>query len=369
MNKFDQSSSPILIIVKSIWSHIKYSIWLFYLSRVAVLSALAGVYIFGFTLQARDLFLEVRSNTWMDRRYWCAFYFLLVFAWLLPVYISSQYMIDGAGGSLAKAEDRGIAASSVSRALKNAIPQLLVMACLLALGSSQYRAWIDLQGLVAALKEDRSEFGAVLPIPNVLLLIQATMLTAALFLTSLATLSLEGHVGIRYFFFSVCLAVIVLLVWFWVFSPQTELSNYVTEEEKRGPLIGPLPLLQWARLCFPFLIALLWTFIYAALRPLEDHFPNWEELATPTAIMTLAGLFPPFVCQSALANKVRRESASCSFGFGRLGSDLYAPFNGCSPDWLTFDPGRDCRDCRSRDDERCAHHKTDTPRSRRANQT
>lgn len=291
MNKFDQSSSPILIIAKSIWSPIAYAIWLFYLSRVAVLSALAGVYIFGFTLQARDLFLEVRSNAWMDRRYWCIFYFLLVFAWLLPVYISSQYMIDGAGGSLAKAEDRGIAASSVSRALKNAIPQLLVMACLLALGWSQYRAWIDLHGLVAALKEDRSEFGAVLPIPNVLLLIQATMLTAALFLTSLATLSLEGHVGMRYFFFSVCLAVIVLLVWFWVFSPQTELSNYLTEEEKRGPLIGPLPLLQWARLCFPFLMALLWIFIYAALHPLEDHFPNWEELATPTAIMTLAALF------------------------------------------------------------------------------
>ena len=181
--------------------------------------------------------------------------------------------------------------SIVSRALKNITPLLLVLACLLALGWSQYKAWIDLEGLVAALKEDGSVFRAVLPIPNVLLLIQATMLTAALFLTSLATLSFEGQMGIRYFFFSICLAVTVLLVWFWVFSPQTELSHYLTEEEKRGPLIGSLPLLQWVRLCFPFLIALLWIIIYAALCPLEDRLPDREDLATPAAIITLAVLF------------------------------------------------------------------------------
>ena len=74
-----------------------------------------------------------------------------------------------------------------------------------------------------------------------------------------------------------------------------------------------------------------------------------ESFAEPGGTRDSSGYYDvsrpvsPFVCQSALANKVRRESASCSFGFGRLGSDLYAPFNGCSPDWLTFDPGCDCR--------------------------
>jgi hypothetical protein len=290
MKKHNESSFIFIEKAKYVWSVLKYFITLLFFSRVSVLSVIAGVFIFGFTLQARDLFLEVRSCAWSDRLYWCIFYFLLIFVWLMPVYISSRYMIDGSGDSLKKVRGGSFASSIIFRILEIATPLLLVQACLLALGWSQYKAWIDLQGLVAALKEDRSVFGAVLPIPNVLLLIQATMLTAALFLTSLVTLSFKGQTGTRYFLSSICLAVSVLLLWFWLFSPQTELSQYMTEEEKMGPLIGPLPVFQWVRLCFPFLIALLWIIIYAALCPIDDLLPDREDLATPAAIMTLAAL-------------------------------------------------------------------------------
>ena len=219
------------------------------------------------------------------------FYFFLVFAWLLPVYFSSEYVLDRESGSNFQEDEGPVAKTSFGRFFRTGMPLFLVLVCLLALGWAQNKAWVDLKGLASAFKEDRSALERTLPIPVVLLLIQATMLTAVLFLIPLANFALKIRMGPRYFFFSIGLAIAVLLVWFWRFEPQSELVKSLTPEEKDGFLvIGELPLMQWVRLCFPFAIALVWICIYAGYYRLQDRFPDREDLMVPTAIITVTVL-------------------------------------------------------------------------------
>jgi hypothetical protein len=272
---------------------LKYFLWLFYLSRISLISAVAGILIFVFTLQARDLFLEVRSSLWMERTYWCLFYFLLVFAWLLPMYFSAIYMIEWCGRQPGtKAFIGDIAATKVADQMRKWVPLILVFCCLAALGWSQYKTWSELNRLFNALTQEQRQYITALQIPNTVLLIQATMLAGVLFLSSRAVLAFQGKMTRKYFFYSIGMAVGVLVIWFFWFSPHKEVLLYLSNDDKKGFLIiGNLPLLQWLRLCFPFFVALLWIFTYAGFFRFRHTFPDREDVVLPTIALILLALF------------------------------------------------------------------------------
>jgi hypothetical protein len=274
----------------------KYLAWLLYLSRISLISAAVGVYILVFTLQARDLFLEVRSNSWALRGYWSLFYFLVVFAWLLPIHISATYMIEWAHKrSLAHHPSlKQIASTRFADVMRKAVPLLIVIVCLFALGWSQYLTWKDLHALLGILT--REQIAAVkLPIPNAVLLIQATMLTAVLFVSSRRELAFRGSLSIKYLLYSIGMSTAVLALWFVFFAPNEELQNYMSADEKQGFLvINGLPFLQWLRLCFPYFIALLWIFVYASFFRLRHELPGKGDLVVPTIIVALACLIVLF---------------------------------------------------------------------------
>jgi hypothetical protein len=271
---------------------VKYFIFLLYRCRISLISSVIGIFILLTAPQARDLFLEVRSSAWPERLYWTAFYFLLIFAWLLPVYFSALYMIEwGRGDSGIHDGANGIAKTKIAEYMRKLVPLILVFGCLLALGYSQLMALNDFKILFKELKTKGAEANTAVPIPNMVLLIQATMLAGALFLTSRAELAFEGTLTRKYFFVSIGLVLSIVIVWFSWLEPYKDLFEVLGDYDKKGFLqLGILPLKQWIRLCYPLFIALLWIFIYAGIFRIMHRMPDREDTIIPTIVVTLLGI-------------------------------------------------------------------------------
>jgi hypothetical protein len=219
-NNDEKSSTPTLSEL------LNYFFRLLYLSRVGSISAIIGSLII-LTPQARDLFLDLRSSPWIERIYWSIFYFLLIFGWLLPIYFSTDYMIE-------RCDNSPTAKTKIGKALKKTIPLLIVLACLVSVGFSQYSAWTGLNTTYNALPGDQGREDLTWPIPNLLLLIQATMLAAVLFISSRIKLDIDGVLNRNYFFYSIGMIVAVTLIWIAEFSPQDELKSYLSDDQLRG---------------------------------------------------------------------------------------------------------------------------------------
>ncbi len=268
---------------------IKYFFRLLYQARISVISAAIGIAIFTFAVQSMDLFLEVRSSPWPERIYWTVFYFLLIFTWLLPVYFFAILSIDWEH-RLSKATGTGNAIEDTKTAefFRKLVPLLLVCGCLFALGRSQYETHWEFTDLLKYIIEKKVPISTDLPIPNTLLLIQATMLAAVLFISSRVTLAFEGQLTITYFFVSIGMCLFAVIGWFLWFHPQNEMLKYYDfNPEDNFMIIYGLPLLQWIRLCFPLIMALLWIFTYASIFKIRHKFPDWRDAIVPAIVITV----------------------------------------------------------------------------------
>ena len=279
----------ILASVIRIVDFIKYFFRLLYQARISVISAAIGIAIFTFAVQSMDLFLEVRSSPWPERIYWTVFYFLLIFTWLLPVYFFAILSIDWEH-RISKATGTGNAIEDTKTAefFRKLVPLLLVCACLFALGRSQYETHWEFTDLLKYIIEKKVPISTDLPIPNTLLLIQATMLAAVLFISSRVTLAFEGQLTITYFFVSIGMCLFAVIGWFLWFHPQNEMLKYYDfNPEDNFMIIYGLPLLQWIRLCFPLIMALLWIFTYASIFKIRHRFPDWRDAIVPAIVITV----------------------------------------------------------------------------------
>ena len=64
------------------------------LAWVSVTSVAFGAILFYSAPQAQDLFLEVRGSLLSGTLFWTEFYLLTLFAWALPVYVSSRWILS-----------------------------------------------------------------------------------------------------------------------------------------------------------------------------------------------------------------------------------------------------------------------------------
>ena len=209
----------ILASVIRIVDFIKYFFRLLYQARISVISAAIGIAIFTFAVQSMDLFLEVRSSPWPERIYWTVFYFLLIFTWLLPVYFFAILSIDWEH-RLSKANGTGNAIEDTKtaeffRKLSSPVARMRMPFCA---GALSIRDALGIYRFVKIHYRKKVPISTDLPIPNTLLLIQATMLAAVLFISSRVTLAFEGQLTITYFFVSIGMCLFAVIGWFLMVS-------------------------------------------------------------------------------------------------------------------------------------------------------
>lgn len=103
---------------------------------IAASSVGIGFLLFLLAPQAQDLFLEVRGRMLAGLLYWTAFYLLVLAAWVLPVYLSSRWILrqfaDGATGWTDE--------TPVGAWVHRLLPPLLACGCLLAVLAGQLLA-------------------------------------------------------------------------------------------------------------------------------------------------------------------------------------------------------------------------------------
>jgi hypothetical protein len=269
VTEYIQQNNIAFLRIVLFFRYCKYLLSLLYLSRIGVISSLIGILIFSGAPQAQDLFLEVRSSPWMDRTFWTVFYILLIFVWLLPIYFWSLRMIE-------EGDDNDLAYTQIGATLRQVVPLILVVSCLSAVGYGQWQAWNGYEKAFSALSQDQKRYLTIWPIPCTMILIQATMHTVALLVSSRIKIYLDGCLDIRYLYHSLAITLFVTALWFLLFSPQYELHDYLSPEELQGLHIlgiasadawlrkqtGILPVEQWIRLVYPAIAASISVIIY-----------------------------------------------------------------------------------------------------------
>ena len=94
---------------------------------VSVASVVLALLMFGTASQVQDLFLEVKDNPLSSVGYWLMFYFVVIVAWGLPVYISSRWILwrfaQGPGNELRPSFE------PVQVWVRQFLPPLLTVAC------------------------------------------------------------------------------------------------------------------------------------------------------------------------------------------------------------------------------------------------
>ena len=81
---------------ESLGSPLRASLWLAWVCRIPLLSAIASLFAFSSIPQIRDLFLEISGAPSLDLQFWIAFIVYATFFWLLPSYFMARLALGAA---------------------------------------------------------------------------------------------------------------------------------------------------------------------------------------------------------------------------------------------------------------------------------
>ncbi|MFM1815789.1 MAG: hypothetical protein RLZ98_2484 [Pseudomonadota bacterium] len=190
--------------VRPFWHHLRYFVWLLWLCRIPLLSALLGLAIFGLTAPAQDMFLEIPNNQtalppflrdygfgpnpyiYNGYIFWAVFHLFLVYFWAVVLYFWSCWMIKKSEDDSDPRSSRfrieipnSVRRSRWSGFMRAAVPLALTASCFVAILISEISALRNLHSVPSSEFESLSAYSQF----HLLLIIQTTIACAALCLS------------------------------------------------------------------------------------------------------------------------------------------------------------------------------------------
>jgi hypothetical protein len=250
-------------------AYLRYVGRLLYLSRISLISCIAGFSLFTLAPQAQDLFLDLRSPHLGWIIYWTLFYLCLFLFWIFPVYASADFMIR-------HGNDHPLAETDLGQKLSKPIPLLLALICLAGVGIAQYEAWGNISILVNTTPvhpDPTSQYVTVWTVPETAVLLLVTVEAVFLFLSFQIYPPERNHLTTKYLLRNLTLILVIFLLWLaWYYH---YIDHYFGDDEHRAAKKVAKDFLDeratWHVLLAPIAICIVWTLV----RSFINGFVDW----------------------------------------------------------------------------------------------
>jgi len=215
------------------WGHIRAFLGGLRYAWVSATSVLLGLLLFTFAPQTQDLFLEVRGSTASGSLFWLGFYAATLIAWVLPVYVSSHWILYKFGNQSLTFYGLPVVEDWVCRA----VPRVLAVACIGAVLVGQLLALMNAPTIfnkvsVEHADELEQQFNSICLVEQAqgawqgLLCYSGHLHTVA----ETALIGISSEVGAENVVLMIYVAIVVLAAFFLL----THFSNYILKSRKKG---------------------------------------------------------------------------------------------------------------------------------------